>query len=221
MVGPDGTEVSPDAVAKVAAAGPISPANLVSAAAAVQDVDALLAKFKTKAQLQAVLAKVNPSANLARTRANLAKDAVSHPNWPNYRREFFPYAKPVVESAHDRNDAGAVITSAKLDSIDENGAPSFSSVVTNAPGPVPPDPEPQYVEHDSSVTEAEAAYISANPYAQPAPVEPLEDQLLRKIGDAQSIADIAALWNEANDAGIGWPARLHQAAEIKTRTFDN
>lgn len=209
MVGPDGTEVSPDAVAKVAAVGPISPANLVSAAAAVQDVDALLAKFKTKAQLQAVLAKVNPSANLARTRANLAKDAVSHPNWPAHRAEFVPVT---------------VITSAKLDSVDENGSPSFSSVVTNAPGPVPPDPEPQYTV-SGPVTDAQVGgmpiQVAANPYVQPAPVEPLEDQLLRRIGDAQSIADIAALWNEANDAGIGWPARLHQAAEIKTRTFAN
>jgi hypothetical protein len=166
---------------------------------AEHDVDALLAAFKTKAQLQGVLSKVDPSANLARTRANLAKDAVSHPNWPNVRAEFIPAAGPSVPGV------GTVV--AQTDVTGEDVV--LSSTVSNAPGPVPPDPEPGY-----------AAPAADNPFAQPAPAAPepalsVEDQVLQLIGEAATLDDLAAAWQTANDAGIGWPPRLHKAATIR------
>jgi hypothetical protein len=68
-----------------------------------------------------------------------------------------------------------------------------------------------------------------NPFAQavvtasvPVPImESLEDQLLRRIGAATSPRDLEQIWNDANDGGIGWPARLHQAATIKHGSFTN
>jgi hypothetical protein len=182
------------------------------------DVDELLATFKTKAQMQAVLAKVDPSANLARTRANLAKDAAGHPNWPNVRTQFVTGTSagaPVFTDPHAAEATAAIEGRAtELHQAVE----SFSPVVSNAPGPVPADPEPGF-----PVVQPGGAM---NPYAQaappPAPVaEPLEDQLLRRIGAATSVNDIAAVWQAANDAGIGWPARLHQAADVKSKSFTN
>lgn len=169
------------------------------------DVAALLATFKTKAQMQAVLGKVDPSANQARTRANLAKDAVSHPSWPNVRTAFLPTSEytgpPVGEDV-------------VLSPADEDGRPgvddtSFSATVSNAPGPVPPDPEPSY-----------PAPAADNPFAQPAAAVPVptlsvEDQVLQQIGEATTLDDLAAAWHTANNAGIGWPPRLHKAATIR------
>jgi hypothetical protein len=205
-LGPDGTEIAPPA------------AGLVQDVFA-NDVEELLATFKTKAQLQAVLAKVDPAANLARTRANLAKDAVAHPNWLNVRTQFVkgtPAGAPVFTDLPAKPLENATV------SEDEHGI-AFSATVSNAPGPVPPDPEPTYPAQLPTPGEAAAA---ANPYAQaastPAPAaEPLEDQLLRRIGAATSVNDIAAVWQAANDAGIGWPARLHQAADVKSKSFTN
>jgi hypothetical protein len=190
MLGPDGNEIVP-------------PADGLVQDVFADDVEALLATFKTKAQLQAVLAKVDPAANLARTRANLAKDAVSHPNWPNFRADFL--TDPVARIQEASDEAAAV----------------FSPVVSNAPGPVPADPEPGF-----PAAQPGGDPTVMNPYAQaaptPAPVaEPLEDQLLRRIGAATSVTDIAAVWNDANAAGIGWPARLHQAADVKSKSFTN
>lgn len=141
------------------------------------DTAALLLKFKTKADLQGVLAKVSPGANLARTRANLAKDVVSHPSWPQRRAEFLPPDGPSVPNVGTVTQQTDVLPSAN-------------------PFAAPPSPEP-------------AA----------APEEPLEDQLLRKIGEATTQQDLADIWQEANNAGIGWPARLHQAATIRAKHF--
>jgi hypothetical protein len=204
MLGPDGTEVSPPA------------AGLVQDVFA-DDVEELLATFKTKAQLQAVLVKVDPTANLARTRANLAKDAAGHPNWPNVRTRFVkgtPAGAPVFTDPHAKPLENATV------SEDEHGI-AFSATVSNAPGPVPADPEPGF-----PAAQPGGDPTVMNPYAQaappPAPVaEPLEDQLLRRIGAATSVTDIAAVWNDANAAGIGWPARLHQAADVKSKSFTN
>jgi hypothetical protein len=192
---------------------------------AEHDVDALLAAFKTKAQLQAVLAKVDPKANLARTRANLAKDIVSHPSWPQRRAEFLPdIAAPSVPGV------GTVV--AQTDVVGEDVV--LSETVSNAPGPVPPDPEPGYAATGQTDSEAFTnaqntgdPYVQGpprpaadNPFAQPAAAAPaptlsVEDQVLQLIGEATTLDDLAAAWQTANDAGIGWPPRLHKAATIR------
>jgi hypothetical protein len=187
MIGADGNEVI------VPAAVPTPPSGDLPA-----DAEALLNAFKTKAQMQHVLFKVDPTANRSRTRANLAKDIVNHPNWPNRRAEFLTDPVARVQEASDE------------------AAEIFSATVSNAPGPVPPDPEPNYP------TLADAA--ADNPFASPAPTvveEPIEDQLLRRIGEATSQADLAQLWEDARDAGLGWPPRLNQAATIRAKSFAN
>lgn len=171
------------------------------------DVAALLATFKTKAQLQGVLSSVaGPGANLARQRKNLALDIVSHPTWPQRRAEFLPPEDPAgVDYAAVQEAAAAEV---------------FSPVVSNAPGPVPPDPEPGFPTR-TGVTgdEMDTSTSSANPFTPPPapePVEePLEDQLLVRLGSAATQQDIAAIWEEARDGGIGWPARLDQAAKLR------
>jgi hypothetical protein len=217
-LGPDGTEIAPSSPQEARATGGRS--------AVQQDVDALLAAFKTKAQLQTVLGKVDPSANQARTRANLAKDIVSHPSWPNVRTQFVkgtPAGAPVFTDSH-------ATEAAIKDLHEQTTAEVFSPVVSNAPGPVPPDPEPTIVvtgpAQYPTVGGVPVELEEVNPYAQAAPppapaAEPLEDQLLRRIGAATSVTDIAAVWNDANAAGIGWPARLHQAADVKSKSFTN
>lgn len=175
------------------------------------DVDALLATFKTKADLQGVLAKVNPGANLARQRKNLAADIVAHPSWPARRSEFLPVTQEEVP--HTNGPTG----------VDDT---SFSPIVSNAPGPVPPDPEPGYQPLAELVDQNPIGTLpgdpGANPFLAPPPAaapepvaEPIEDQLLRQIGEAGTQDELAAVWQAANDAGIGWPARLHQAATVR------
>lgn len=188
------------------------------AAAVPADVEALLAAFKTKAQLQAVLSKVaGPGANLARQRKNLAADIVSHPSWPQRRTEFLP-GDPVARVQEASDEAAAMYAGI---SETGDGTDVLSPVVSNAPGPVPPDPEPNYPTlADAAGAQADAG---ANPFAppspEPAPEEPLEDRLLVRIGEAATQQDLADIWQEANDAGIGWPARLHQAATIRAKHF--
>jgi hypothetical protein len=189
------------------------------------EIDALLAAFKTKAQLQGVLGKVDPQANQARTRANLAKDIVSHPSWPQRRAEFLPdIAAPSVPGV------GTVV--AQTDVVGEDVV--LSETVSNAPGPVPPDPEPGYAATGQTDSEAFTnaqntgdPYVQGpprpaadNPFAQPAAAAPaptlsVEDQVLQLIGEATTLDDLAAAWQTANDAGIGWPPRLHKAATIR------
>lgn len=186
----------------------------------VRDTDALLAKYKTKADLQGVLAKVNPGANLARQRKNLAADIVAHPSWPTRRAEFLP-GDPVARIQEASDEAAAVYDRAPTPPPEPEPA-VFSPVVSNAPGPVPPDPEPQYT---PIVTVTPPPQGEANPFLpsqpaaapEPAPevAEPLEDHLLRRIGEATTMQHIADIWEEARDAGIGWSARLHQAATVR------
>jgi hypothetical protein len=174
------------------------------------DVDALLAAFKTKAQLQTAAKSVGLT-QLNRTRANLAKDMVSHPNWPTQRAALLgktDVAMGIIAEGdqHEQDGTGPAAAS------DEDGPTSreeFSATVSNAPGPVPPDPEPSY-----------PAPAADNPFAQPAAAAPaptlsVEDQVLQLIGEASTLDDLAAAWQTANDAGIGWPPRLHKAATIR------
>lgn len=189
------------------------------------DIETLLATFKTKAQLQTA-AKTVGLTNVSRQRKNLAADMVAHPNWPNVRADLITDPVARVQEASDE------------------AAEVFSPVVTNAPGPVPPDPEPKYGERatDSgmSVGYEEAQQISVNldapglipdgppaanpfrPAAAPAPVpvKTREDELAERIAAATTTQEIADVWDAANEAGLGWPPRLHQAATIRTKQIE-
>lgn len=191
------------------------------------DVAALLAAFKTKAQLQAVLAAVQPGANLARTRANLAKDAVSHPNWPNVRADFLtgPAARVQLDSKGER--VSPYVGDVADEQADEDGPTSreeFSATVSNAPGPVPPDPEPTY-SVSGPITDPRVDGVPVendNPFASSVQndPQPTEDDLLLRIGAATSLDELAAIWEAARDAGLGWPPRLHSAATIRRRHIE-
>lgn len=72
------------------------------------DIEALLTGYKTKAELQTVVRKLNgPNANVARTRANLAADAVASVNWPQYRAE-------LLAAAPKPKSSGQAVTEAAL-----------------------------------------------------------------------------------------------------------
>lgn len=72
------------------------------------DKEALLTGYKTKAELQTVVRKLNgPNANVARTRANLAADAVASVNWPQYRAE-------LLAAAPKPKSSGQAVTEAAL-----------------------------------------------------------------------------------------------------------
>lgn len=176
------------------------------------DVDALLAAFKTKAQLQTAAKTVDPAMPLNRTRANLAKDMVSHQNWPATRAALLgktDVAMGVLTEAAEREE--------------------FSPVVSNAPGPVPPDPTPvmpsQQPVPAAGEPSAQDGYTGPPPWEVPAPTaveKTPEEQMLDRIAAATTTgpgSELAAVWEYANANGITWSARLHQAAEIRHKTL--
>lgn len=192
------------------------------------DVDALQSAFKTKAQLQAAAKRLDPAMKVERTRKNLASDMVAHPTWPQRRGEFLAM------------DAGEP---------DGRAAPEvFSPVVSNAPGPVPPDPTPTVttpLNAGDQTPEMRAAgltaaqqpvpaaadasvqdgYAGPPPWEVPAPTaveKTPEEQMLDRIAAATTTgpgSELAAVWEYANANGITWSARLHQAAEIRHKTL--
>jgi hypothetical protein len=157
------------------------------------DVEALLAQYKTKAALQSVVRKLNgPNANVARTRANLAADAVVSVNWLQYRSELLAAmpqktAAPVITG--QTNVTGEAVTAAAL-------ALPREGVVDNPFAPKPA----ALVEHTAP------------------PVSP-EETVLERISASQSIQDLAVCWQYASDNGIEWSARLQTAATTRQKTF--
>jgi len=195
------------AAAKVAAAGPISPENLATAAAQVADVDALLSAFKTKAQMQAAARTVDPDAALNRTRANLAKDMVGKPAWAQHRAQLLGIGEEAVSPEQLAQHMAAPVE-------------SFSAVVTPAPGPVPPDPTPtaaQWTPEEAAVGEQQP------PWEVPAAAEKTpEEKLLDMIAAATTTgpgSELAAVWAHAQANGIAWTARLQQAGEIRHKAL--
>jgi hypothetical protein len=207
------------------------------------DVAALLGRFKTKAQLQTAAKSVDPAMPLNRTRANLAKDMVSNPGWPTARATLLPPdPNDRVQQASDEAAAAYPVPSDAVMGSQLDVPESFSPVVSNAPGPVPPDPQPKYGERatDSgmSVGFDEAAaqqpvpapadasvqdgYDGPPPWAVPAPAavaeKTPEELMLDRIAAATTTgpgSELAAVWQHAKDNGITWTPRLHQAAEIR------
>jgi hypothetical protein len=244
LTGPQVSATLQAAQAKVLAAGPISPANLAETAGKVADADALQAAFKTKAQLQAAAKRLDPAMEVARTRKNLANDMVAHPNWPNARAALLPgVLRPTGRMPDPSATAEEEFAASQL-AVPHTSGPtgvddtSCSPVVTNAPGPVPPDPQPKYGERDTdsgmSVGFDEAAqqpipvaadasvqdgYTGPPPWEVPAvAAKTPEEQMLDRIAAAATTgpgSELAAVWQEAKDQGITWTPRLHQAAEIR------
>lgn len=227
---PDGTRA--DGLTGPQVSAVLQPDPAVTGGPGELDAEALLKAFKTKAQLQTAAKTVDPTMPLNRTRANLAKDMVSHQNWPNTRAALLgktDVAMGVLAEAAEREE--------------------FSPVVTNAPGPVPPDPAPLYpggaqedgyASGDPYPPQVDAAqqpvpaaadasvqdgYTGPPPWEVPAPTvveKTPEEQMLDRIAAATTTgpgSELAAVWEYANAHGITWSARLHQAAEIRHKTL--
>jgi hypothetical protein len=159
------------------------------------DKEALLTGYKTKAELQTVVRKLNgPNANVARTRANLAADAVASVNWPQYRVELLaaapkPKGKPEPVITGQTNVTGQAVTAAAL-------ALPREGVVDNPFA----QPVPAPIEHTTP------------PVSQ-------EEMVLERIGAANSMIDLANIWTEAKGLGLEWSARLQAAATTRQKAF--
>lgn len=175
------------------------------------DVEALLAAFKTKAQLQTAAKVVDPAMPLNRTRANLAKDMVNSPRWAAARSTLLP---------------NALRPEGRMPDPSATAEEEFSATVTNAPGPVPPDPTPtrhsqQFTPEEAAITEQQHVPAGPPPWEVPAPAvveKTPEEQMLDRIAAAATTgpgSELAAVWEYASSHGITWSARLHQAAEIR------
>jgi hypothetical protein len=207
---------------------------------ALDDAADLLATFKTKAAMQDVGRRVGLT-NLSRTRANLAKDIVSHEAWPSLRAALLP-GDPVARVQEASDEAAAIYAgisetgdgvdvlpeaplsdeAAIKDMHERTTTEVFSPVVSNTPGPVPPDPEPtitvtgpaQY----PTVGGVPVKVGETNPFRPAEPVKTPEDELAERIANATSHSELADIWDQAvNIMAIGWPPRLHQAATIRAK----
>lgn len=180
--------------------GPIAdgPRNLMAGVAAgmdaaLADVAALLAQYKTKAQLQSAARVVDPQMAVNRTRNNLAADIVSHANWPGLRSTVLP-GEPTFSGRDELAAKVALTTDQEMD------GPTF---IGNTPADVP-----------SFMTAAE-------PVPDAAPLTP-EDELLQLIGEALTTgpnSDLAAVWDEAQQRGVPWSPRLNKAAELRNKVL--
>lgn len=166
------------------------------------DAAALLAKYKTKAALQAAARQVDPGMNVGRTRNNLASDMTGHANWLSVRGVLLGEdAPPSVADLPPGPD---------LDASDSQAAEQF---VTETPvdvretgdGPAPMD----------------------NPFAPKedkppaAPVLSPEEELFARIGAAASTEELGAIWQYAQDNSIPWTDGLHAAGMTRAQQISN
>lgn len=170
------------------------------------DKNALLVTYKTKAALQSVLRKLNgPNANVARTRANLAADAVASVNWPQYREE--------------------ILAGALKDAKDHGPVPAPESYAAAHPGAAAlPDAEPlEPIDPLPGSYAHEREQASSNPFAQPepAPVDPPhapkthDEILIDMVATAESDEDLGGVWEYAQKHGMAWTPRVHQAGVLR------
>lgn len=220
---PDGTRadgLTGPQVSAMLSPGVQSVVAAIGAEQARNDADALQDAYKTKAQLQAAAKRLDPAMEVARTRKNLANDMVAHPAWPSLRAALLPQAP----------GAGPTIVS-QTDVTEETM--TLSPVVTNAPGPVPPDPEPQYAGEDgyaggepypaAADASVQDGYVGPPPWEVPAAAEKTpEEQILDRIAAASTTgpgSELAAVWQWASDNKITWTMRMQQAADIRHKNL--
>lgn len=173
------------------------------------DKDALLAAYKTKAALQSVLRKLNgPNANVARTRANLAADAVSSVNWPQYREEIL-----AGETDIKLPDAAPIVVAAELN---DTSVPDLTSGIA-VPAAI----------SDADRAEVAQRLASSNPFAQPAPVDPPhapkthDEILIDMVVAAESDEDLGGVWEYAQKHGMAWTPRVHQAGVLRQAALNS
>lgn len=166
-----------------------------------EDIDTLLKVYKTKAALQHAARKVDPSMNVARNRANLARDIATHARWPKMRGDLLGAAaddtswSPTPEQVEKAKAMAAAGQKSEFPAVTSDSVPPGHAVV------------------------APVETVAENPYAPKstptvAPMSAEEDFLMR-IAGASEAAHIASLWEEAQGAGVMWSGRLDQAARVK------
>lgn len=141
-----------------------------------------------KAKLQDLLRGLDPGANLARQRKNLAQEIVQ------LRDAMTGKQQPATNTQR----YGEVVAQTGVTGEDV----VLSSVVSNAPGPVPPDPAPQYP--------AGRDPFANQPPANGAPVLD-ENYYLGQIQLAQSKKDLSTLWQHAQNNQVPWTDNLNNA----------
>lgn len=166
------------------------------------DTERLLTLYKTKPKLQAAARQVDPQMNVARQRANLAADMVSHPNWPSKRAEVLGLTEPMPPEGVAAQEA-----------IDGNTWMPTADEVAQA---TPPGTEAQLLGN----APADNPYGGEPPAADP-PSAPLsaEDRYIQQVAACDSKQAIGAVWSAAQAEGVEWTARLHQAASARIATF--
>lgn len=132
-----------------------------------------------KAELQNLLRGLDPTVEVARQRKTLAQEIVR-------LRDAMTGSTPPPAAANVAD------------------VPAFSAVVSNAPGPVAPDPTPQY-----------PAQQAPNPFGgQQAPAAgPMRNEAfyLQAIAAAKSKTDLASIWQDADSNGVPWSDALNAA----------
>jgi len=138
-----------------------------------------------KSELQNLLRGLDPNANVARQRKNLAAEIVR---------------------LRDAMQGGV----SKETPLPGREPEAFSATVSNAPGPVPPDPTPQYPRE-------------RDPFAQQAPAAgaPVLDEnyYLGQIQLAQSKKDLSTLWQHAQNNKVPWTAALDAAGKARMQAI--
>lgn len=147
-----------------------------------------------KAKLQDLLRGLDPQANLARQRKNLAAEIVR-------LRDAMTGGQP------NQHGYGTVTQQTGVTGEDV----VLSPTVSNAPGPVPPDPTPQYpADRDP--------FAVPQPEAHGAPVLD-ENYYLGQIQLAQSKKDLSNLWQHAQNNKVPWTDNLDNAGKARMQVI--
>lgn len=165
------------------------------------DVLALLAQYKSKAEMQEAAKSMSAGIKLAAYRVNMAIEMVSNKEWPNHKRRVLPPAGQIPAPVPSPLDGPKLPLSPQAQQVVDNVAAIREGMIVTPGQPVPAAPvEP----------------AAPNPFQQPATPE---DVYLGYIGQATKQSDIAALWNRAMAEGVAWTDRLNAAGMDKFKTL--
>lgn len=212
------------AVAMNAAPGPVEQIAALNAAPSLGPVEQAertedsLMKL-TKAELQKILKDLDPTANLARQRKNLAHEILA--------RLGRPVATASAASAAPV-DAGAPVAVApqqQLHPVQQAAQAAGSTPNTElVPGSAAAAQDALDRRKEALANPAVAAVFSSAPEPNPfadrtaAPVS-AEEGFLVEIGRATSYTELSDIWKKVKDAGEVWSSRLQQAADTRATTF--